>query len=127
MTQLKNTKQREAILRIIRNSDAPLSAEAVYEELKKSFPKTAVSTVYRNLEKFEKNGLLRREVLNDGVLRFSQIEQHEHYLVCTSCKKRIALHDCPLSEIEEKLSRETGFEIDGHSLSIYGKCPKCRG
>lgn len=126
MVQLKNTKQREAILKAIKNSKIPLSAEEVYERIRGDFPKIAVSTVYRNLEKFEENTLLRREILNDGVLRFSSVEQHEHYLVCVICKRRIALHDCPLFEIEEKLSRETGFEIEGHSLSIYGKCSDCR-
>lgn len=127
MQRLKKTKQREAIIEIIKNSDVPLSAEVVYEKLRSDFPKIAVSTVYRNLEKFEANCLLHREILNDGVLRFAHIEQHEHYLVCTKCKKRIPLPDCPLLEIEEILKKETGFEIEGHSLSIYGKCPECIG
>lgn len=126
MLKLKNTKQREAILKILNLSEAPLSAEAVHEKIKYDFPNVAVSTIYRNLEKFEENGIVRREIFNDGVLRFTPVGQHEHFLICTCCSEKIPLPECPVSEMEKMLMEETGYTISGHSLSIYGKCPKCQ-
>ena len=126
MEKLKTTKQRQAILTLIEQSGGAFSAEEIYEKMKGSFPKIAVSTVYRNLERFEETGLLVRENLSDGRLRFSPASHHEHYLICTECGRRIALSDCPLEEVERKLSEQTGFLISGHSLSLYGICPVCR-
>ena len=126
MEKLKTTKQRQAILALIEESGGAVSAEEIYEKMREAFPKVAVSTVYRNLERFEANGLIVRENLSDGRLRFSPASHHEHYLVCTECGRKLALPDCPLEEVEKTLSQQTGFLISGHSLSLYGICPQCR-
>lgn len=126
MEKLKTTKQRQAILALIERSGGAVSAEELYEKMKSEFPKLAVSTIYRNLERFEETGLIVRENLSDGRLRFSPAAHHEHYLICTGCGRKIALPDCPLEEVEKTLSRQTGFLISGHSLSLYGICPQCQ-
>ena len=98
MAELKNTKQRGAILRFLENSPDPVSAEDIFVLLKPSFPQLALSTVYRNLERFTSSGVLQK----------------------------IKLDDCPLSPLELQLAKATGFEIERHSLTIYGKCPDCQ-
>jgi len=123
---LKNTKQRAAILALLESSAEPVSAEDLYEKMKAEFPTLAVSTVYRNLERFTALGIIEKEVFPDGVLRFLSAEKHGHYLICTVCSKKIKLGACPLAGLERRLEKDTGFEIDGHSLTIYGKCPNCR-
>lgn len=124
--ELKNTKQRGAILRLLEESTEPASAEELFALLKPEFPNLALSTVYRNLERFTGEGLLKKDSFNDGVIRYSPVQEHGHFLICTQCDCKIKLDDCPLSGIEQRLARETGFEINGHSLTIYGKCPTCK-
>lgn len=126
MEKLKNTRQRRAILALLEKSGGAVSAEELYEKMKPEFPRIAVSTIYRNLERFEETGQIKRENLNDGRLRFSLTAHHEHYLICTQCSRRIPLTDCPLEELERTLSQQTGFLISGHSLTLYGTCPQCR-
>ena len=58
--------------------------------------------------------------------RYARREEHGHYLVCTQCHSRIRLQECPLTAMEKELERETGFSIDRHQLTLYGKCPACR-
>ena len=122
---MKNTKQRQAILCLLAQSHGPLTAEDIFQSLRDSCPSLALSTVYRNLERFCAEGLVKKESPNDGIIRYTSGREHGHYLVCTECDRRIRLDSCPLSEIEQELARKTGFEIDGHSLTIYGKCPDC--
>ncbi len=126
MPELKNTKQRSAILHLLAHSGEPRTAEELFDALKGEFPNLALSTVYRNLERFSEAGLVNKDSFNDGVIRYSAGQEHGHYLICTGCDKKIRLDDCPLSGIEQELAKNTGFEIDGHSLTIYGKCPACR-
>lgn len=126
MAELKNTKQRSAIMGILQKSAEPVSAEDIFAALREEYPNLALSTVYRNLERFAENGLLNRDVFNDGVVRFSLGEGHHgHYLICTECSNKIKIDDCPLMRLEQGLARETGYEIEGHTLTIYGKCPEC--
>jgi Fe2+ or Zn2+ uptake regulation protein len=123
---LKNTRQRAAILKILRSRQEPVSAEEIYAELCREGEAPALSTVYRNLERFVRDGLAVTELLGDSVTRYTvPREQHGHYLICTGCSAKIHIEDCPLSELEEKLSQETGFSIESHTLTLYGKCPRC--
>lgn len=122
---MKNTRQRAAILRVLEAGAEPMSAEEVYSRLRGEEPALALSTVYRNLERFSAENLLRRDTFGDGVVRYSLARRHGHYLICTGCDARVRIDACPLSALEEGLARDTGFSIESHSLTIYGKCPKC--
>ncbi len=125
MAELKHTRQRAAILQVLSEGEGPRSAEEVFSALHDEFPNLALSTVYRNLERFSQEGLVRKESFNDGVIRYTATQEHGHYLICTVCDKKIRLEHCPLSDMEKELARDTGFEIDSHSLTLYGKCPAC--
>ena len=123
---MKNTQRRAAILAEVSASQGPVSAEEIFERLQERFPTLALSTVYRNLERFAADGLVEKETSPDGVFRYAGKDDHGHYLVCTQCHSRVRLHECPLSAMEEKLEEETGFSIDRHQLTLYGKCPTCK-
>jgi len=123
---LKNTKQRCAIMQILKQSPEPVSAEDIFTGLKQEYPNLALSTIYRNLEHFADAAIVKKDVWSDGVVRYSLAEEHHgHYLICTECSAKVKIDDCPLSGIEQGLARDTGYEIEGHTLTIYGKCPKC--
>lgn len=123
---MKNTQRRAAILAEVSASQGPVSAEEIFQRLQERFPTLALSTVYRNLERFAADGLVEKETSPDGVFRYAGKDDHGHYLVCTQCHSRVRLHECPLSAMEEKLEEETGFSIDRHQLTLYGKCPACK-
>lgn len=126
MAAFKNTKQRNAIMEIIKESAEPVSAEEIFARLRDEYPSLALSTVYRNLERFAADALIHKDVFNDGIVRYSfSDEHHGHYLVCTECSNKIKIDECPLTCLEQGLARDTGYEIEGHTLTIYGKCPDC--
>jgi len=126
MAALKNTKQRGAIMQILKGSAEPVSAEDIFACLKDEYPNLALSTIYRNLERFAADVLVKKDVFNDGIVRYSIAEEHHgHYLICTQCSAKIKIEDCPLSHLEQGLERDTGYQIEGHTLTIYGKCPEC--
>ena len=126
MAALKNTKQRGAIMQILKGSAEPVSAEDIFACLKDKYPNLALSTIYRNLERFAADSLVKKDVFNDGIVRYSIAEEHHgHYLICTQCSAKIKIEDCPLSHLEQGIERDTGYQIEGHTLTIYGKCPEC--
>ena len=126
MAAFKNTKQRCAIMQILKQSAEPVSAEDIFACLKEEYPNLALSTIYRNLERFAADALVKKDVFNDSIVRYSISEEHHgHYLICTQCSAKIKIEDCPLSKLEQGLAHDTGYEIEGHTLTIYGKCPEC--
>ncbi len=126
---LKFTKQRQAILEILENAEQPLSAEQIYRDLAetKEVP-ASLSTVYRALDQMAgKNIVTKISLTGDGKALFElDCSLHRHYLYCLECGRILTIRSCPLGNYEETLTAETGFEIVGHKLNVYGYCPECR-
>jgi Fur family ferric uptake transcriptional regulator len=126
---LKNTKARAAILKILQQSNCPLSAEEIYDGLVKCNIHVNASTVYRALTALcDKKLIGKTNVTGDKKSFFEyNAKGHRHYLICSECKKIITIERCPLRAYEKMLELETNFTISGHKLSIYGSCPECKG
>lgn len=125
---LKSTKQRKAIFEIIYERDIPATAEDVYFQLKNSDVSANLSTVYRTLETMSDCGLIKKLGIVGETKAFYEIfgVVHRHFLVCIGCKKILPIPGCPLKEYEKSLEEQTGYEISGHRLDIYGYCPECK-
>ena len=81
------TKKREQVLGALLTFDRPASAEEIRERAE--LPPSDLVTVYRNLETFEKLGVLQRVPLENGTHLFELTAPDEHYhnLICRDCHK----------------------------------------
>ncbi|MBQ7424698.1 MAG: transcriptional repressor [Lachnospiraceae bacterium] len=127
---VKKTRQRVAIYRVLYASAEPLSAAEIYNSLEKDSADEpyAFSTIYRNLLAFEKAGIVTKNVLSteDNALYELKKETHKHYAVCLSCHKKFPIKSCPLHEITHDLEKDLpDFKVTGHQLEIYGYCNEC--
>ena len=125
---LKNTRQRNAVLEVMKDSHAPLTADDIYLRLKEKNIATCLSTVYRTLETLcSKDLVTKSNLLDDNKSKYElACKEHRHHLICLSCTKIIHIEDCPLKELEMSLHNKTDFEVTGHKLEIYGYCPACK-
>ena len=126
----KLTAQRQAILEIIQDEkDKHLCTEEIYDEVKKAYPRIGLATVYRNLQLFEKLGLVHHIMLDDGCMRFqildSQEKHQHHHLVCEVCGDVIDVEEDMLELFEKKLLSEMGFTVKDHRVQFFGICKKC--
>lgn len=124
---LKSTKQRVAILEILKKKELPAAAEDVFIELKKMNVPANLSTVYRTLETMSEHGLIKKfGLMGEGKAYYELFRVvHRHFLVCIGCKKMLPIQGCPLSGYERELEEKTAYRISGHRLDIYGYCPEC--
>ena len=67
------SKKREAILDVIRSSDAHPSAEWIYQALKQANPDLSLGTVYRNLLFFQRQGTIQSVGVVHGQERFDAV------------------------------------------------------
>lgn len=125
---IKNTKQRNYILDVLRGALNPLTAEQIYFQIHKIDENISLSTVYRTLDLLvEKEILVKTKIADDNkALYFIKGNQHTHHLICISCKGITTIDYCPIHQFEHTVSKENSFEITGHNLEIFGYCSKCK-
>lgn len=125
--RLKCTPQRLAVLKALRDSGAYMSINQLDRKVKEMLPGTGLATVYRALETLEELRLVVKVHLEDGCHSYAVApEGHMHPVVCTECSRVIEFAECPLGELSEKLTQDTGILIENHFLQLFGKCRECR-
>lgn len=122
---IKVTKPRITIYDILRKENKGLSAEEIFNLCKKEDLYINLSTVYRTLDLFESKNIVRKYDLGDNKYSYSFNEDdHHHILECEYCHKKIDL-DCPMRQIEDIISNDTGFKLTEHKLELKGICKEC--
>ncbi len=123
----KLTPQRRAVIGTIASSPDHLTPAAIYEKVHQERPDIGLVTIYRTLEILARLGLIC-ELHAGGSCRSYTIgaPEHHHHLICSSCGEVIDFSGYDLSSLEERLSRETGFEIEDHLLEFIGLCQNCK-
>ena len=126
----KLTPQRRAILDIIIDKEGQhLTAEEIYDEVKKICPDIGLATVYRTVLLLEEVNVIYKLDLNDGCSRYELVhsdeEHRHHHLVCNECKKVFEVQDDLLEELEERIEKTYKFRILDHSVKFFGICSEC--
>jgi Fur family ferric uptake transcriptional regulator len=123
---LKVTLPRLKILEILEGGGARhKSAEDIYKSLLSSNEDIGLATVYRVLTQFEAAGLVTRHHFENGmaVFELNRGSHHDH-IVCLDCGKVEEFMDDGIEERQESIAKQHGFEIEDHSMVIYGHCRK---
>lgn len=125
--ELKVTKGRLLVAKELEKSSQPISAEDLFLILKKQGEKIDLSTIYRTLEILAQKKIVKKISFSGDDKNLYDVETdcHCHYLICNECQKIITISECPLEKYENQLKKETGFEVEAHSLYLYGICKDC--
>jgi len=122
---IKLTHQRLEIFKeMLRAEDHP-SAEEVYNRVRPGLPTISLDTVYRNLNLFERVGLIARvEVLDDRSRFDSNMEPH-HHLVCTSCRSIVDFLWPALDDMKPPPRIKGWGRIISNHMELRGVCSNC--
>jgi Fur family ferric uptake transcriptional regulator len=122
--KLRPTAGRLRILNLLVASGSPLSAAEVHDKLGEERPDLA--TVYRSLDRFTAEAIVRPVRFEDGARRYEIAHgDHHHHLVCTSCGEIEDLASCRIEPFAQAAFDRHGFRVASHSLEFYGTCRKC--
>lgn len=126
---LRNTKQRQAILDAIEAHGGHLTAEEVYKIVKRRQPRLSLGTVYRNLRVLAQQGSVRELDFGMAITYFETTKDTHYHLVCRVCSGIVDME----MELEKKLMKlvelargEGGFLIEEHRLDFVGVCETCQ-
>lgn len=124
--KLRITKGRINILNILSATEDAVTAECIYHKLMERNINIDLSTIYRNLELFSKEGIIDKFDIGDG--KYSYLinpDKHKHILECAMCHKKIEIN-CPIKQLEQIIKSKTGFTIEEElDIKIKGLCEEC--
>lgn len=121
---MKNySRQREAILNVLRSTDTHPTAARVYEMVREQIPNISLGTVYRNLTALSEAGEILCIDVRDGQEHYDGDKSSHIHLRCKKCGaiEDIALKTDPLMiEVQKK-----GFIPETSVYVVYGICKNC--
>ena len=123
----RNTKQKQILLKILKNAERPLSINEIHSMIIQELPRIAKSTIYRNIDYLLSQNLIDKYHFNDNEVFYKircDRNEHKHYVICDDCKKVFDLPSCPIHDLEAAIKNE-GFIIKEHQIQINGICKSC--
>ncbi|MBV9691706.1 MAG: transcriptional repressor [Ktedonobacteraceae bacterium] len=129
-TSQRRTRPRELIekrLVELAASGADFTIDDLWQAMRQEKPRLGRATVYRALEKLVNMGLLGRIEFADGTHHYRVCgDRHHHHLTCTQCHCVVEVDVCLPEDQFTAIGNQTKFDIEGHSLALFGRCEDCR-
>jgi Fur family transcriptional regulator, peroxide stress response regulator len=122
----RETKQREAILRILRNTRSHPTADQIYDMVRKDIPNISKGTVYRNLQVLQEERAVTELNLNGTVSRYEAKQGSHYHFRCEYCGRVFDLNEPIDKELDERVTESTGFKVSHHQTEFRGLCIDCQ-
>ena len=116
------TEYAKKILELVTGSHSHMTAEQIFEALRRTNPKVVRATVYKNLNRLWTEGRIRKVSVEGMPDRYDRAERHDH-LVCRGCGR---LLDVDLGDLTEQLEQRVGRSILSYDLKLLYLCETCR-
>ncbi len=115
--QRRNTKNKKLILDVFNGRHA-----LTVQEICRLLPKIEMSTVYRNIERFVADGVLRKVYIHPNVIAYEYIKNIHDHFVCDSCHAVDKIH---ISGSLIKKTLPNGAIMQDGGVVVHGICKEC--
>lgn len=122
----KLTRQREAVLQVVREREDHPTANDIFEAARRRLPGISYATVYNSLRFLKEAGLVHEIKFGDGASRYDrETDRHDHAL-CTRCGKLVDFDLPQAAALKSAAARRSKFQAESVHLTLKGVCPDCR-
>ena len=119
------TRQRSAVLQVIRQAHGHLTANEVFEDARKILPGISFATVYNSLRYLKTEGLIGEVRFGNNAIRFDRrLDRHDHAF-CINCGKLVDLDLAIPEELVREAAKRSKFKPESIELTLRGLCPQC--
>ena len=122
----RNTIQKALILRAVCELKRHLTADEVYEFVKKDHPSIGKGTVYRNLAILTEEGAIRKVEVPVGSDRFDFTLKNHYHVRCVKCGEVFDVDMDEIPDLQKKIHDTHGMEFLTYDIFFKGICPECR-
>lgn len=122
-TPPRSTRQREIIRQVILGADRPLSPKEIHDRAQRELSTVSLATVYRTLRTLlEQDDITQVDLPGESPRYEAAGKGHHHHFHCRACGRAYDLTGCP-GRMDQFVP--AGYEVDGHELTLFGRCPAC--
>jgi Fur family ferric uptake transcriptional regulator len=125
---LKNTRERETILRELEVRKGHFNAEKLYSVLSRKGTRVSRPTIYRTLKLLEKYHLIEKLDIKQNCFYYEpryQKKDHGH-LICEKCGKIIDFSWGSIENLKSEVCKEKNFKAEKISIHVFGICETCQ-
>lgn len=122
----RNTQQKELVLNAVTGLRGHVTAQEVYEEVKKTNPNIGQGTVYRNLSILAEEGKIRRVKLPGGADCFDFTLENHYHVRCIKCGKVMDVDIDTVDDLLSKIKDDKGIKFLSYDILFKGICPDCQ-
>lgn len=124
----RSTRQRQAILDVLTQSERPLSVAEILLEASHQIRTLGVATVYRTLKTLQDEEKVTQVSIAGNAPYYELAHKHHHHhFQCETCHQVMDIDDCLLDE--KKLThalKRSGLQMRAHEITLFGLCADCR-
>lgn len=123
---LKNSHQRELVLKAIYEDGGHLSPEDIYYAIRKSYKSASVSSIYRILAFLEKEGFVSSIEIDKSGKRYEIASgTHHDHIICVECGKIIEFCNDEIEKLQVEVTDSYGAKPITHDMLLYVVCADC--
>ena len=121
---LKNTRQRDAILEAFLAIGGHTSIDDLLVKVQEGQPAVGYATVYRALKLFVEAGVASERRFGDGPALYEPAElgDHHDHLICTHCGRIFEFEDQLIEDRQEEVAKQLGLRLTNHRMTLWGEC-----
>jgi len=127
---LRRSRQRDLVARTFFSMGGHVPVDLLAERVHRDDPHVSLATVYRTMKLLAETGLAVSRDFGDGKARYEPAHHrhgHSHdHLVCTGCGAVVEFESPRIEEMQRRVARRHGFEVDRRHVELYGRCAACR-
>lgn len=122
----RNTIQKDLVLKTVLELKRHLTADEVYESIKKDHPRIGKGTVYRNLGILVEEGAIQKVDIPNGPDRFDFTLKKHYHVKCIECGEVFDVDMDELPDLSKKIHDTHGMQFLDYDILFKGICPTCR-
>ena len=116
------TRPRQAILKILSETDDHPDAMEIFRRAVKIDTTISLATVYRTMKLLEGLGAVHRHAFEGGPARFENADgEHHDHLIDMDTGEVIEFHSETIERLQQQIADELGYDIEHHRLELYGR------
>jgi Fe2+ or Zn2+ uptake regulation protein len=123
---LRATRQRLGVLRLLRRTSGHPTAAEVHRGVQREQPSVSLKTIYECLDSLVGAGLASCVVEGGEPFRYEARSEPHYHARCRVCGRLEDLVPRSDGHIRARTAIPEGFAVERISVTIVGRCPRCR-
>jgi Fur family ferric uptake transcriptional regulator len=125
---LRNTREREIILKELEARKDHFNAEKLYVSLLRKGARVSRPTIYRTLKLLEKLHFIEKLDIKKNCFYYEPVSlKRDHgHLICERCGKIMDFLSNGLDTLKSEICKGKDFKLDNISVQVFGLCRDCQ-